>query len=148
MRSVVAFVGLTLTTGKGTCQDYFGDVSGLVTVVDVTDADGDDCSAAGHSSPCTWVHYGGLKTKCYPPGPADGCHRYVKTRYKREDRVCAGALARLNLTWSVDVDDVFTKDGVYSQNGCSDASVLSQEIHCYKGPPDEPQSCECPSTLV
>jgi len=151
MRSVVASVGLALVIGKGPCEDYFGDVSGLVTVVDVDvelDEAGHYCDVAGHSRPCTWLHYAGLKTTCLSPGPEDGCHRYIKTTYKRQDQECAGALARLNLSDCVDMDDIFSRDGVYTRGGCSDASVLSQEVHCFTGPVSDPQACECPSSTV
>jgi len=147
MKLAIALLGLA--QGKGPCEDYFGDVSGAVTVIDpdvgLTDASGPYCDGAGHARPCTFIHYAGLGTECISPGPPDGCHRYIKTTYDKTNLKCMSALKKLNITGSVDVDDVFTTDGVYTQGGCSDAAVVSREVHCYGPPASEPQQCECPS---
>jgi sugar lactone lactonase YvrE len=98
-----------------TCEDYFGDVSGVVTVVDPTlgvpgktDASGEYCDANNVSRPCSFIHFAGLKTECGNPAPPDSTHRYHKVTYSNE---CSRVLASMNLTGQVDVDHVFDSQG-------------------------------------
>jgi len=147
MRSFTAFVGFATASAKGSCEDYFGNVmEGFVTVVDpdvgLTDVSGAYCDNSNHSRPCTFIHYGGLNTTCVPPGPPDGCHRYIVTMYS--EAKCGEKLQNLDLTGTIDVADRFTTTGKYVGvlKECVDA-VLSQEIQCYGAPADEPVECLC-----
>lgn len=127
-----------------TCSDYFGDVTGVVTVADPdigvpgrTDGSGGYCDQNGAERPCTFVHYAGLSTACINPGPPDACHRYRKVRYSQQ---CESILAGLSLTGSVDTSLAFDRDGVLKQ--CRE-HVLSNDMYCWGPPADDAQRCEC-----
>jgi hypothetical protein len=127
-----------------TCEDYFGDVSGVVTVVDPTlgvpgktDGSGEYCDANNVSRPCSFIHYAGLKTDCRNPAPPDATHRYHKVTYSHK---CRRVLAHMNLTWQVDVDNVFDSQGVLKQ--CADF-VLRIDTSCWAPPAEDPQHAAC-----
>merc|ERR1719329_1733712 len=67
------------------CEDYFGDMSGVVTVADPdvghTSASSPYCESNGMSSPCIYMHLAGSANECQSPGPPDGCHRYYTVKY-------------------------------------------------------------------
>merc|ERR1711907_530923 len=126
------------------CEDYFGDVSGLVTVVDptvgvpgLTDGSGAYCDANNVSRPCTFIHYAGLKTQCGTPAPPDATHRYHKVTYSHK---CRGVLEALNLTWQVDVNHAFDSQGVLKQ--CADY-VQRIDVSCWAPPAEDPQPATC-----
>jgi hypothetical protein len=127
-----------------TCSDYFGDVTGVVTVADPdigvpgrTEGSGAYCDQSGAARPCTFIHYAGLSTECVNPAPPDACHRYRKVRYSKE---CESILSGLSLTGSLDTALVFERDGVLKQ--CKD-HVLSNDMYCWGPPADNAQRCEC-----
>jgi hypothetical protein len=131
------------------CEDYFGDVSGVVTVVDPTlgvpgktDGSGEYCDANNVSRPCSFIHYAGLKTDCGNPAPPDATHRYHKVTYSHE---CRHVLAHMNLTLQVDVDHVFDSQGVLKQ--CADY-VLRIDASCWAPPAENPQHAACDVEMV
>jgi len=134
----------TTTTAVKTCEDYFGDVSDLVTVVDPTlgvpgktDGSGEYCDANNVARPCSFIHYAGLKTQCANPAPPDAVHRYQKVTYSHK---CRRVLERMNLTFQVDVDHVFDSRGVLKQ--CAD-HVLRIDTSCWAPPSEDPQKAAC-----
>jgi hypothetical protein len=127
-----------------TCSDYFGDVTGVVTVADPdigvpgrTEGSGGYCDQNGAERPCTFIHYAGLSTACINPAPPDACHRYRKVRYSKQ---CESILAGLSLTGSVDTSLAFDRDGVLKQ--CRE-HVLSNDMYCWGPPADDAQRCAC-----
>lgn len=125
------------------CEDYFGDMDGLVTVADPTlgvpgysEASGKLCGSAGE--PCTYIHYAGLHTQCVRPAPPDTSHKYHKVTYGEE---CREILAKLDASNQVDSDHLFNSDGVLIQ--CEDF-VKSNEVTCWGPPADNPQRAPCP----
>merc|ERR1712093_379991 len=98
-----------VVASEKTCEDYFGDVSGVVTVVDPTlgvagktDGSGEYCDANNVARPCSFIHYAGLETECVNPAPPDAAHRYHKVTYSDK---CRPVLEGMNLTYQVDVDN-------------------------------------------
>jgi len=131
-------------TNAKTCEDYFGDVSGVVTVVDPTmgvagktDGSGEYCDANNVARPCSFIHYAGLETECVNPGPPDATHRYHKVTYSDK---CRPVLEGMNLTYQVDVNNVFDSQGVLKQ--CADY-VLRIDVSCWAPPAEDPQSAAC-----
>jgi len=142
--------GLAQNFWKGDCSEYFGAVDGFVTVVDLdvglTSTSSPYCLKAGTSAPCTIVHYAGLGTTCLPPGPVDGCHRYVKTTYFSW---AEGFLRDLNLSGQVDTNDEFIRSGIYQGAYTQLAglgAITQQETRCFEPPADSPVPCRCPNT--
>jgi hypothetical protein len=132
---------------KGPCTDYFGssvDSTGtsgtLWTVVDVDVHDGFPFGKE------TFVHHAGPHSRCIPPGPPAGCHRYYVAQYdsQRCDPVSC-PLANGNaaaLAGTLDTAGAFDRAaGVLK--GCF-ACVKSVEVSCWGAPTDAPVACACP----
>lgn len=134
------------TETKPSCLHYFGDVSGLVTIVDpdvgLTDASSGYCDQGNVDTPCTYAHFvGGAIDGCISPGPPDGCHRYIKTTYTE----CAD-LATLGLTGTVIAGNDIRFNENWALKSCAD-HVASSEVTCWGPPADDPATCSCSSTL-
>lgn len=129
-----------------TCHDYFGDVDGLVTVVDPTlgvpgysEPSGAYCDQNGAEKPCTFIHYAGLNTKCIRPGPPDTSHKYYKVTYSEG---CREVLANLQSTGQIDTHHLFNSQGVLKE--CEEF-VVTKELTCWGPPADNPQMATCPT---
>lgn len=138
----------TATADSKTCQDYFGDISGIVTVADPdlgipghTDASGEFCDKFGAERPCTYIHYAGLKGPCANPTPPDTCHRYHKVTYTEQ---CKPVLEKISLS-GVDTGLAFTINGVLKE--CAN-EVVSNEIICWGPPFEDSQPCDCNADVV
>lgn len=132
-----------------TCSDYFGDVSGLITVAnpDVgapgrTAGSCAFCKKMGTTCPCNFIHYAGLKTACINPAPPDACHDYRKVEYTEG---CRSVLQNLNLTGKVDTDHLFTQEGVLKE---CEKYVKSVKSTCWGPPANNAQHCECSDEIV
>jgi len=124
---------------KGPCEQYFGDLSGVVTVSDPdvghTSASSPYCESNGMSSPCIYMHLAGSANECQSPAPPDGCHRYYTVKYSD-----CPELDNFNFDARIDTTGAFTTDGVFV--ACADR-VISTEVNCYGPPADLPEGCDC-----
>ena len=73
---MLGLAGLTVASGKGSCAEYFGDVSGIIIVIDpdvgLVDAFVQYRDGVGHSRPYTYIHYAGMEAMCQAPALPDG----------------------------------------------------------------------------
>jgi len=137
--------------------DYFGDISGTVSVVDpdiglvgvngrVVDPDVGTMDSQGYCDTvpslvgkrCTYIHYTGPTSSCVKPAPPDYCHRYHKVTYSK----CDALDALGGISAAIDADVKFDTDGVLKD--CKDF-VTKNEVYCWGPPNDDAQQCSCPT---
>eukprot|EP00420_Gonyaulax_spinifera_P032047 CAMPEP_0197878104 /NCGR_PEP_ID=MMETSP1439-20131203/6581_1 /TAXON_ID=66791 /ORGANISM="Gonyaulax spinifera, Strain CCMP409" /LENGTH=142 /DNA_ID=CAMNT_0043497487 /DNA_START=78 /DNA_END=506 /DNA_ORIENTATION=+ len=125
-----AFTGTSYDDNK-VCKQKFGAAGPGITVVDL------DAPNGVFSPPNKiFVHYVG-GTRCYPPTPPRGIHRYVTVKYSDPSCLHLGDEAVGTLS-----ANSFTAKGVYG--GCQ-AAVESLSTTCYTGGSDAVQ-VQCPES--
>jgi len=112
------------------CKGFFSDPGASATVVDLDAPRG--YQATGNQ---IFVHFTG-GSKCFPPTPPFGCHRYVTVKYNDPSCLDLGD----DLVGTLAKPGVFDSSGIYKK--CA-AKVQSTSTRCYSGG-RSPKACSCP----